>query len=809
MMRFYCFFWILIPFLCWGGEWDGNVSEETPNSTKHLNKEYQKQAEQMVNSGLMTTTDKSDYMDLSIPADLGHKMSQRCPGSYKNLNQSLHNYNTAGRHTLVYHYGMKEDIMAIQSNYMPAIQKGISACVNDIYVEYTELSENFAVPLAQAYNLKTAEALRKMKIFDQSFINFMNSQSSEEKIGKLNERIQAYSTFYDGCLKKISIMSGYFLILSGDHKGPVYGRLPTLEEAYRQLKDFLKTDEECYKKLKELMSFTKSDLYKKFVSLPGRCKEGDAEIEFLKKAVLLPTVSGEEVSTSPPDVLSYCKEELEKASNVCHCGKEDCSNAIGDSVLEKVHSGSKDLCGGDSLASMLNKCKRRGERCMKNCNKRWFDFKEKYKDLFFVKDFNFGSDIHTRFKTGCASDMHEIQENFRKTVRTRSPYSGEEKLRGTVLPRETNLGVICEEPFEVLSSSYKNLSEVCKETEDEKKEEKDKNKEVQGASDVGSGWGSSSSSQEDEIRRSQAEKDSTYRPDYRVSGDKEFQYSSGESFAEGEGSEDGLRRGLNLTGSNFDKAEEGYRGNNNRGLAPNEGGGYVEDYKKEVEGSLQDGDGIAGSDASSGGGIFSEGLLDAPSKSWEALTGKAKELGLKADKNLRDYLLKDNKGMLQYKHGYKDVRTSEEKREWDDSSTGIRGLPRRIREKAHDAYNKVNPMSQEEWRKRASMMTEDVDLFKVSDLLFLRVCYTIDNKEECDEPGDPEAEGRNLESVIEDTNRLAESQLIRRPSEKLKIQMNRERRGLTREQELERRLNSLKETERRAKKVRQEMGLSY
>ena len=33
--------------------------------------------------------------------------------------------------------------------------------------------------------------------------------------------------------------------------------------------------------------------------------------------------------------------------------------------------------------------------------------------------------------------------------------------------------------------------------------------------------------------------------------------------------------------------------------------------------------------------------------------------------------------------------------------------------------------------------------------------------------------------------------------------------GLTREQELERRLNSLKETERRAKKVRQEMGLSY
>ena len=788
-----------------------------------------REIDEVLNSKLFHKMNLPNGVKLNkISVDIKTKLKNRCPVQYKKVNSSLESYNDVNIKSYNIATIQQDSVTQNDLNQMQTstdnIKTALKECVTNIRQDYIDLYNNFTLPLIISYSSnKTLNKEKSMEevfyhaIFLKDIKNYFPDDNS--KAGQIRKQILAYLDFTDKCIIQpgsLSALESNFNLSSYDPRGGG----TTIKTKYDFFADFLKKESGyCLPELKKLKEFSESQVFKEFISLPGKCKEDkNTEVESFKKALLL-----NEENTNSPNVMSYCKGEWEKTANFCYCGEEDCSSANKESLFTKIYQGSKDICGKGSLNNeALSSCKSKANKCSTKCNDRFKEFEKKYKDFFFVPNFELNSrtNIHYKFNTACKDDLKEIERHFQQSL-TKPPFNRDElkgvgSLASLSKTRNLDLGIICQSPFEDLKERYESLdcSEEEKKEEEDKKKEEDKNQEeaqknsAYQPSWTGGGWGASSRSQEDEIRQMYAKKSKNpYSPSPSHQDSQEFNYSQTTDFNNYSG--DGSSNGSSFGGSSFNKGE-GYKSKRDQYKTGQSGAeeSYLVDSKSKDSKADDPTDLSGGEEGSSSKGSLTGGILNAPSQAWNKVKDKAKEIGSEADKRLRDYLLSDNKGMLQYKHGYRDVRTNEEKRLQDSPSTGIRGLPRNLREKAYEAYNKIAPIQKEEWRKRMGLMHEDVDLFEVQDLLFLRACYTLYNKEECDEPDDPKAEGRTLETVITRYNELAGLQLIT-PSEEVKMQINKERRGLTKDQDLQRMMNSLDETERKAKKTREQMGLAY
>ena len=432
------------------------------------------------------------------------------------------------------------------------------------------------------------------------------------------------------------------------------------------------------------------------------------------------------------------------------------------------------------------------------------------------------NNIHAHFKTACLDDMKEIVESYKGSVSRKPPYSGVEKVRNSALSSFNNLGLVCREPLESLESSYKSLEEKCeKEKEEEEEKEKEKAKGEEGLRALASDTGSSNYGSNN--RRSSSSQQDRRRNKDRYSGgnidNQEFSYTLSDRFPErGDGA-----KGLGGL------SEFGDKGGVDKGYKTDEKYKRTREYKTSESGSkgLEGGKSLSGDSTGLGSGKpgGSAGLgsrvVNAPLRAWSSAKNKVKEMGVKADKNIRDYLLKDNPSYLRYENGY--VMTEEQKSRMgsEEELTGLSGLPKSLRKKAYGVYNTMVPISDEEFRKRAGFMRHDVDLFEVNDLLFCRFCLTTiaksrEQRDKCGLPGMGKC--GDLEAVIKRYNELAEYQLIKPEEKKVIIQQKLERerekrelanQGLTREEQLRRISNGLDEAEQKAKKVRKSMGMSF
>ena len=840
-MRFQLFIvlvFFLIPYFSQGQLSFKNQNQVGKQGEKKTEKDdlikLYKPVEDMVKSGLFVwdrlVWGRSKPKAIRIPVS-GHRettsiwdnMSEKCPDSLDVLDKEIKNYNKLyGDYNLedsadnvnAFSKGLNDVIIKIQS--------GVSACVKELREDYIDLNIKFAKPLNQSYLDISSFYNESIHYLDQNFVNFVrNHWSSEGKLFQMRTQVLSYDDFQDRCIASNTgegINEVYRTFYDDKNNTNLHNRKGwfSIEKSYAKLRDFFSRNDYCWSKMQELAGFADSDLFKEFVSLPQRCRDNDAEIESLKQAVLV--VDDENRNTSIPDVLNYCKEELEKTAGVCSCGREDCSGEEGDSVLSKLNAGSKELCGSDSLNKAVDVCLRRANFCSRNCNNRLSKFKKSYKDLFFTSDLSLGAgNIHVHFKTACLADMKEIQSRYEKSVSRKPPYSGVEEVRVSVLSSFKDLGLVCEEPLDSLKAGYNRLEEKCGKKKAAENEDKDKDKakaKAKGeegsralASDKGgSSYGSSSSSQKDRGRYSD-----------RYSGgnvdNEEFSYNSKNRFSDMGGGDVEKLRGF---GGSVDK--EGFY---------NKRKGYSDEKNKRAEGKRDKvekkgskefgGESLSGDSA----GLGSQ-VINAPLKALSSIKSKVKKMGVAADKNIRDYLLKDNPSYLRYENGY--VMTEEQKermRSGGGELTGLSGISGNLRKKAYRAYNTMVPISDEEFRKRVGFMRHDVDLFEVNNLLFCRFCLTTiakskEQRDKCELP----VMGRcgDLETVIKRYNELAEYQLIK-PEEKrviVKQKLERERdrrelayRGLTREEQLKRISNGLDEAERKAKKVRKSKGMSF
>lgn len=761
--------------------------------------------------------------NLSLVQEVDSRMRESCPESYEKIDLNLRQYNS-----------FSANDTSASEKYKAGLIGGIKVCAEELKTHYVALSGDFAKKINVAYNLTGDNLINDSSItsLNSELVDFVrNSWPPEGDLGSLRAKLLEYQDFEKRCIEW-GAERFYSLFYGGgiSHEFEDKGGKPQ----YKELAGYLRGSDDCFKKLKGFKDYMESETFNDFVSLPRRCllalslftetdlktgylnlkikteylKEGFLEIESLKAGMSL-REKEREAAAEFPDVVNYCWAERQRAEDMCHCGLEDCSEA-GDremSLVERVHEGDRKLCGRADLESSLQACADRVETCAEGCNKRLVDFKTEYGRVFFVSDLDLKKSIHAKFNTACVAPMKAVHTNFQESMK-KSPYRGVEGLADSVLSNVSDIGGVCKSPWKILAAEYEGLAQKCG-TQTAEKEEGEKKSVAESAGSssqvvassnnvrgVG-GWGEAPRSQEDEIRDMYERRNNPFGSIRDLSGE--------------------AIKGANPLGYQAELDKSGlsdlaakYKESSNRsGGADKEGrAGVREEGARSLKESL------AGPSSSTGGlssRSLVSSLLDRTTATWNALKGVAKEKASTADKHIRDYLLQDT-DRLMYRHGYRWPKGR--KSVWDRSvKRGIAGLPEEIRSRVYKRYNKVFPMSREEFRKRMGLMKEHVDLFEVNDLLFYRYCYTTYGKEECDEENDPEAKGRTLESIISRYNELAESSLIT-PRESRKIEHERrktarEKRGLTREEELARLNRSLEESEKRAKQVRRKMGLGF
>ena len=790
----------------------------TEGRKDNLSKLY-KPVEDMVSSGLFVwDRDRNKPKAIRLPgghrgmSSIGGDMRKRCPDSWDVLNKEIKNYNKL--------YGGYKDSGTDNVNtfskglndMIAKIQSGVSACVKELRQDYIDLSLKFAKPLNQSYSTTPNISSKGINYLDRSFVNFVRGHwSSGGKLFEIKTQALSYSDFEDRCILANTGegINKVYLIFHDDEQTYESSWLG-IEKSYAKLKDFFLKDSHCWSKIREFNSFADSDLFKEFVSLPARCRDDSADIKSLKKAVAV-VDDDKNRDTSFPDVLNYCKKELEKTSSVCSCGREDCSQDE-DSFLSKANAGSKELCEGDSLNNAFNVCERRAKLCHKNCNNRLSEFKKKFKDVFFVSDLSLrANNIHVHFKTSCLADMEAVVSNYKRSVSRKPPYSGEEKVRSSVLSSFNNLGLVCEKPLNSLGRSFESLEKKC---DEEKAEKEEKDKKKGGGLRVLSSDKGSSNNGSNNRRSPSSKKDRGVRSSGGNVNNEEFRYNrdNRDNRYSGGGNVKKFKGFGELDDDAGDKIKRGYETDEKYKRVD----GNQDKREKKGSKELGGGKSLSGDSASLGSRV-----IKAPLNALSAVKSKVKEMGVTADKNIRDYLLKDNPSYLRYENGYIMTEEQRERMRSGEEPTGLSGIPKSLREKAYVVYNTMTPISDEEFRKRVGLMRHDVDLFEVNNLLFCRFCLTVvaKNKEQRDECGLP-AMGKcgDLETVIRRYNELAEYQLIKPEEKKVIIMQKLERereqrelanRGLTREERLEKIYKGLDEAERKAKKVRESRGMSF
>ena len=717
-----------------------------------------KDMEKLNDSGLFVVKKENSLpVNINISDSIRSSMIQSCYNAYKLVQANTDSYNKNMLEIQKTEEVVDEEIFQANINHVNNIKAGVKACVTEVSGKFRSLSHEFAKPLVQNYNLLGSVGPFKtdhIVYLDDTFIGFIKSNFVNlGKQGEIKKVIEHYDRFQSECIATSNNKPGIFALTTAFQSDT------DLEKSYEALTNFLSQNADCLNKYKELSEVIRNQVFNEFVNLPLSCASNDPEtkIEILKKSVLLDNKG----SVEYPDVLNYCKEEVKKTSYVCYCGEEECK-IEDDTVLKEFYTDSKEVCNKEGLLNTyLNGCKGRAEKCFNLCNARLIGFKEEYKNLFFTSYLNLRTkNIHAQYKTSCLQDMEDIHKNFKDNVSNKTPYAEEGRLKSGSLLIIREIGEVCKAPFEAFEKSYENWAKQCGKKEDTQEEDTQeentqaKKNDIFAGKDLGTGWGSRSVSQEDQIRRN-AQNNSRYGGSDRDTESSQYTQRGvsnvgvgGVGNLGGSGNFNSLNPGTygeaygeKNYGLGKEADGQGYGSAGTDGSAGTSGGFEATQLESTTTASGGDFSGMAGD-----GGFLSRTVANVKKKGTEALetTGQ----------HVRDYLLSDTK-MWQYKNGY----TQNAGRQ--NSGGLVSGISKKIREVSHEAYNTVVPIKREEFRKRMGFYSENVNLFEVSDLWFCRICLrdsSATDKSKCS----LEDRGRcgSLRSVVTRTNELAESQVV-------------------------------------------------
>ena len=814
-----------------------------------------------------------------IPRHTKEAMRVRCSRNLLNLEHQVANYNKfqdsydSARLSRIYNTenstthrtqdNPRENHEGTLKNFVGQIKGSVAGCVEEIRNSYIDLSRDFVVPFMNAYKRNQFFSFG-INYMDSEIIAFMRVHfQGRTKLSTLREKFLLYDEFQERCifgrgshgsmLGGVNALFNEFYDIQGfsdDATRSLTGS-GELQTAFNRLSLFFSSDNDwCRIKKQELQAFSQTELFKEFVSLPARCAGSDScsrtgrlrpkprparcagsdpQIETLKRAVLV----NEETSSNDVDsshMMNYCRQEYEKAVNLCSCGRQNCREAEeGASFFSQIDGG--EFCNNDGADDLRRFCLNSVNNCRNRCNESLSHFKRAYLDSFFVREMPVGvPNIHSHLGTPCVDSMLRILHGYRQSVLSKVPYSGFSEISSSTLASVNDLGLVCRDPLESLDHSLSRLDEICEENQDSTEDDDTEDDDAEN-DDRQNREGQTQ-------QRLLSHSDSYQRGSGRGSSYGGSSRSASEEFSYEATNHKGLNRSLSSFGSGAFQEPKGYGSNNhgsdNQRVYQFQGEDSVrtfvgkrassqadlergtESSSSQTEETALQGETFKGGTPSQTGAGFassSSGFLSVPSRIWSATRDKMTDLGQATDGRIRDHLLQDGT-FYTSQSGYSNMTKGER-----EAPSGIAGIAQKTRQGAYRAYNRMNPISREDLRRRMGFMRSNVDLFEVNDALFCRICLTLSqNSEERGNCEMPRRSCDSLENEIAKLNEWSEYQLERPNEARVMVEQRLERerqqreianQGLTRDEQLTNINKSLQKTEEQAKKYRANQGMTF
>ena len=281
------------------------------------------------------------------------------------------------------------------------VKKTLEECQKKITDNYNQISRDFAEQINNSYIKQKFPSSGDDFIFLHTSVTSTLQkypQNLPRDITKIKDQIIKWSEFQISSCFSSAVYASY------DRK-----------KAYQNFQDYRKEEEwymeelhnkGCHEKKRDFEAFTKSHIFRDFISLPGRCENPPETgcISDLKKTADL----NEEES-----LFDVCQKAKEQAYDCCFSTSQDSKETEAQKILQLIRAENETVCSEDfaRIKQSMIYCQECLKEQEKLCQTKISEFKEDFLGCFFLPGFSKNSrDLHQH--TACKRQISNIEGSF-------------------------------------------------------------------------------------------------------------------------------------------------------------------------------------------------------------------------------------------------------------------------------------------------------------------------------------------------------------------------------------------------------------
>ena len=310
-----------------------------------------------------------------------------------------------------FHYERKRFIHSMKSkqNYnVILIEKPIKKCTKHIYNKLALLSHDFVKPLLEKYDSINPNQFSKNMRVTLTGLSFASDVTSLSKgpdhLEKIKKAIEEYIEFEEKCSDPMTILNCNDSSVENDDYSCYDSRYyPNIKTNFESWKEGFR-GKSCNQWYTEFQTFTKSDSFQSFISLPDKCQKPSDCVEDITNKL-------KENHQHQDNLFNKCKTERDRAYNTCF-GEEGRRKEL-QLALYLLDQKSSSLCEGSQLAQAeqaKQNCLHAVNQCVSECEGAIDDFKKDFMQCFYLPDFESYDQLHKNNK--CKGTINKLNKQF-------------------------------------------------------------------------------------------------------------------------------------------------------------------------------------------------------------------------------------------------------------------------------------------------------------------------------------------------------------------------------------------------------------
>ena len=473
--------------VCYGfkaGSHKGGHGRNISGTAEELPRELQQLRKNLLKAGLIHKVDNS-YTSTPNTDTVNKVFKEECNNEYNQFHLSrnafllyANNQMAEPKSDQVYEY--KVDL-----NLPQQIEKAIKKCIlNNMYEKYAKLSQQFAGKINRVYYRKVTHNENYITILALPVIESVNkltlNNKSPKDLEEIKEKIKIYVEFQNKCMETVSEIEGIWSDENYGFRNPYH----TLKTQFNNLKKGL-NGKSCKAWFQDFEQFTKTDVFKKFVSLPQKCRENSGCVQEIKDHLNDPPFP----KKNDNNPFYQCSQKRDEAYENCF-GKNDTQANELQKILSLIRQKSPAVCEENRLAqahSAHKECNEKINECRQQCNEKLKSFKTEFLKCFFLPDFT--SQAYTTLhqnkadpnKNKCFSVIKEIKKSFEEQAQ-KPPFHAKKNLQFESLSKDNKskqsiiypVIIACDDPLEKeqIEKKIDEIQTECQQKDPQQEEQK-------------------------------------------------------------------------------------------------------------------------------------------------------------------------------------------------------------------------------------------------------------------------------------------------------------------------------------------------